>query len=70
MDGLDHMVVRVEKRPGAAVDAVHDGNLASAVAEDIRSQILVRSRVDVLEPGSLPRSFAKTKRVIDSRDKD
>jgi phenylacetate-CoA ligase len=70
VDGLDHMVVRVEKRPGAAVDAVHDGNLASAVAEDIRSQILVRSRVDVLEPGTLPRSFAKTKRVIDSRDKD
>ncbi len=70
VDGLDHMVVRVEKRPGAAVNPVHDGNLASAVAEDIRSQILVRSRVDVLEPGSLPRSFAKTKRVIDSRDKD
>jgi len=70
VDGLDHMVVRVEKRPGAATDAVHDGNLASAVAEDIRSQILVRSRVEVLEPGTLPRSFAKTKRVIDSRDKD
>lgn len=70
VDGLDHMVVRVEKRPGSAVDAAHDGNLASAVAEDIRNQILVRSRVEVLEPGALPRSFAKTKRVIDSRDKD
>lgn len=70
VDGLDHMVVRVEKRPGAAVDPVRDGNLASAVAEDIRSQILVRSKVEVLEPGALPRSFAKTKRVLDSRDKD
>jgi len=70
VDGLDHMVVRVEKRPGASVDAAHDDALASAVAEDIRSQILVRSRVEVLEPGVLPRSFAKTKRVIDSRDKD
>jgi len=70
VDGLDHMVVRVEKRPGAAADPVRDGNLASAVAEDIRSQILVRSKVEVLEPGALPRSFAKTKRVLDSRDKD
>lgn len=70
VDGLDHMVVRVEKRPGAAADAVRDANLASAVADDIRSQILVRSKVEVLEPGALPRSFAKTKRVLDSRDKD
>jgi len=68
MDGLDQMLVRVEKRPGA--DAASDGGLARAVAEDIRNQILVRSRVEVLEPGTLPRSFAKTKRVIDGRDKD
>ncbi|SNR80508.1 phenylacetate-CoA ligase [Humidesulfovibrio mexicanus] len=70
VDGLDHMVVRVEKRPGAAADADRDAGLAAAVADDIRSQILVRSRVEVLEPGALPRSFAKTKRVIDTRDKD
>lgn len=76
VDGLDHMVVRVEKRPGAPKAPVHadgcacDDALASAVAEDIRNQILVRSKVEVLEPGSLPRSFAKTKRVIDSRDKE
>ncbi|MDP2847387.1 MAG: phenylacetate--CoA ligase [Humidesulfovibrio sp.] len=71
VDGLDHMVVRVEKRPGVAVSGCAcDDALATAVAEDIRNQILVRSKVEVLEPGSLPRSFAKTKRVIDSRDKD
>ena len=40
------------------------------VAEDIRNQILVRSKVEVLDAGTLPRSFAKTKRVIDSRDRD
>lgn len=70
VDGLDHMVVRVEKRPGAAITCECADTLASAVAEDIRNQILVRSKVEVLEPGTLPRSFAKTKRVIDSRDKD
>ncbi|MDR3641439.1 MAG: phenylacetate--CoA ligase [Humidesulfovibrio sp.] len=77
VDGLDHMVVRVEKRPGVspaagAFDACAcvDENLSRAVAEDIRNQILVRSKVEVLEPGTLPRSFAKTKRVVDARDKD
>ncbi|HWR03500.1 MAG TPA: phenylacetate--CoA ligase [Humidesulfovibrio sp.] len=70
VDGLDHMVVRVEKRPGAAITCECADTLGAAVAEDIRNQILVRSKVEVLEPGTLPRSFAKTKRVIDSRDKD
>ena len=70
VDGLDHMVVRVEKRPGASVTCECADNLGNAVAEDIRNQILVRSKVEVLEAGTLPRSFAKTKRVIDSRDKD
>lgn len=70
VDGLDHMVVRVEKRPGASVSCECADNMASAVAEDIRNQILVRSKVEVLEAGTLPRSFAKTKRVIDTRDKD
>jgi phenylacetate-CoA ligase len=75
VDGLDHMVVRVEKRPGvspadADACACADGNLSRAVADEIRSQILVRSKVEVLEPGTLPRSFAKTKRVVDARDKD
>jgi phenylacetate-CoA ligase len=75
VDGLDHMVVRVEKRLGvspadADACACADGNLSRAVADEIRSQILVRSKVEVLEPGTLPRSFAKTKRVVDARDKD
>jgi phenylacetate-CoA ligase len=79
VDGLDHMLVRVEKRSGVksitgavpdAACACADENLARAVADDIRNQILVRSKVEVLEPGTLPRSFSKTKRVVDSRDKD
>jgi phenylacetate-CoA ligase len=72
VDGLDHMLVRVEKRPGAQPSGIglDTKGLARAVAEDIRNQILVRSVVEVVEPGTLPRSFAKTKRVIDSRDKD
>lgn len=70
LDGLDHMVVRVEKRPGEALSCECESGLAASVAEEIRNQILVRSKVEVLPAGALPRSFAKTKRVIDGRDKD
>lgn len=72
VDGLDHMLVRVEKLPGVVLSdgTASDERLAKAVAEEIRNQILVRSKVEVLDAGTLPRSFAKTKRVIDSRDKD
>ena len=68
LDGLDYMLVRVEQRPG--VNADQAAGLAGAVADEMRSHILVRCKVEVVEAGSLPRSFAKTKRVIDSRDKD
>lgn len=67
-EGLDHMVVRAERRtetPEAEAEV-----LARAVGEDIKSQILVSAKVEILAPGTLPRSFAKTKRVLDEREKD
>ncbi len=67
-EGLDHMTVRVERAP--ETDAAGDENLTKAVAGEIRSQILVRSAVEVLKPGALPRSFSKTKRVHDERAED
>ncbi|HBE93895.1 MAG TPA: phenylacetate--CoA ligase [Desulfovibrio sp.] len=66
-EGLDHMQVRLERRPDAEVESAA---LAKAVSDEIRRQILVRSEVEVLAPGALPRSFAKTKRVLDERDQD
>jgi len=67
-DGLDHMVVRAERRAETPETAV--AGLVKAISEDIKHQILVTAKVEVLAPGSLPRSFAKTKRVLDERDKD
>jgi phenylacetate-CoA ligase len=67
-EGLDHMTVRVERSPEGSSD--HDEALARGVAEDIRKNILVRSEVKVVAPGTLPRSFAKTKRVQDERGED
>lgn len=65
-EGLDHMTVRVERATGA--DSANDERLARAVSDEIRKQILVRTTVAVVNPGELPRSFAKTKRVQDERD--
>ncbi|OEU66571.1 MAG: phenylacetate--CoA ligase [Desulfovibrio sp. S3730MH75] len=63
--GLDHMTVNVERKPGVSAD--NDANLAKAICDRIRKFILVRANVEILKPGLLPRSFAKTKRVIDER---
>lgn len=67
-EGLDHMLVRVERLPETS-----DGNdpqIAKAVADEIRKQILVRCQVEVQRPGALPRSFAKSKRVQDDRSEE
>ncbi|MDP3427931.1 MAG: phenylacetate--CoA ligase family protein, partial [Humidesulfovibrio sp.] len=71
-EGLDHMVVRAERRAGTCSDeqGAEAVALAKAISEDIKNQILVTAKVEVLAPGTLPRSFAKTKRVIDDREID
>jgi phenylacetate-CoA ligase len=67
-EGLDHMAVKVERAPEANYDS--DTQLAHAVSDAVRRHILVRSEVQVVNPGELPRSFAKTKRVLDDRNED
>ncbi len=64
-EGLDFMSVKVERKPD--VPEENDSNLAKAISDEIRKFILVRASVEIYKPGSLPRSFAKTKRVIDER---
>ncbi|MGC1353304.1 MAG: hypothetical protein WA858_26555 [Xanthobacteraceae bacterium] len=60
-DGLDVMTVRVEHQAGAGI--------ADAVVEEIRSRCEVRAAVEVLAPGTLPRTEFKAARVKDRRDK-
>jgi len=67
-DGLDHMAVDVERTPEA--NAKDNENLAKTLATEIRKHILVRSDVRILNPGELPRSFAKAKRVQDERGEE
>ena len=60
-DGLDVMTVRVEHHAGDII--------AAAVTEEIRTRCEVRAAVEVLAPGTLPRTEFKAARVKDRREK-
>lgn len=64
--GKDQMLLQVERRPEA--DPAYDQNLSEAVSEELRKQVMVRAWVEVMGQGELPRSFGKTKRVVDDRE--
>jgi phenylacetate-CoA ligase len=65
-DGRDMMLVKVERKSGASPE--DDPRLAEQVATEIRRKILVRSKVEVIDYGSLPRTERKSKRVFDNRN--
>ncbi|MFW5489626.1 MAG: phenylacetate--CoA ligase family protein [Desulfovibrio sp.] len=65
-EGRDHMLVSVEREKGVSADM--DQNLGQAVSEYMQKHLLVRPHVNIVDPGDLPRTFAKTKRVIDERN--
>ncbi len=65
-EGRDAMTVSVERAPG--VPAGGDDALAKTFELRLRDAILARAAVVIVDPGELPRSFAKTKRVVDNRE--
>lgn len=65
-DGKDYMALKVERCPG--VDCSLDSALAKRVGEEIKRQILVSARVEILDHGALPRSERKSRRVFDNRE--
>lgn len=65
-DGRDIMILKVER--GTDADAGLDPALAESVAGEIRRRIMVRSQVEILDYGTLPRTERKSKRVFDHRE--
>jgi phenylacetate-CoA ligase len=65
-DGKDYMTVKVERIEGG--DPSGDVSLASTIEEEIKKQILVSGKVEIVQYGSLPRSERKSKRVFDHRE--
>ena len=42
--------------------------IQNKITEALRSEILIRPRVELVEPGTLEPSMGKAKRVVDNRD--
>ena len=64
-DGKDYMTIRVERLEGG--DPSGDMALVNTIEEEIKKQILVSGKVEIVDYGSLPRSERKSKRVFDHR---
>lgn len=65
-DGRDIMLLKVERAQGAANG--NDAGLAERISTEIRRKILVRSQVEIIDYGVLPRTERKSKRVFDFRN--
>jgi phenylacetate-CoA ligase len=68
LESYDQMTVRVEISKDLFDGRVeHLVNLQTEITEKLRAEILVKPKVELLEPGTLPISEGKTTRVIDKR---
>ena len=67
-NNLDTMEVQVEMNPALFSDTVRDiENAEKRIEGALQSTLNVHARVRLMEPGALPRSEGKAKRVIDNR---
>jgi len=65
----DHMIVRVEvEKEFFSGNLKQLENLRRRIIEDLKSEILITPKVELVEPGTLPTSEGKAVRVIDNRE--
>lgn len=64
-NGQDFMTISLERKAG--VSAGGDEALAGRFGRQLHKALLARAEVVIADPGSLPRSFGKSKRVTDLR---
>jgi len=68
---LDRLTVKVEIYPKLFLgDVARLEALRARIREELRSSIVISPNVELHEPGSLPVSEGKAKRVVDERPKD
>jgi phenylacetate-CoA ligase len=64
----DHMIVKVEVEKEFFVgDLKKLEQLRKRIVEELKSDILITPKVDLVEPESLPKSEGKAIRVVDNR---
>ncbi len=67
-EGKDHLLLKLER--GADVLAGNDVQLSRAVGAALHKKLMARVEMEIVDPGALPRSFGKSKRVVDMRDQE
>ncbi len=66
--GADNIRVKVELNPGAfREDMRHLEALRQKIAKELRDSVLITPKVELVQPGKLPRSPGKAVRVVDLR---
>ncbi len=66
--GRESMHIHVERREGKEQSDKRD--LQKSIVDRVRQKIMVRSEVTLVQPGKLPRTFGKSKRVVDERHQE
>lgn len=64
-DGKDHMELKVER--SVHVGGGADAALSRAIGAEIKRNLMVSCSVEILPPGTLPRTERKTRRIFDNR---
>ena len=64
-DARDSLTLQVERAEGATDG--NDAGLAAQVTKRLHSHVLVSATVEIMDHGTLPRSFGKSRRVTDAR---
>jgi phenylacetate-CoA ligase len=59
--------MRIRAERGETADSSEDATIAAKLEEDIRRNLLVRGKVELVGYGTLPRTERKSKRVLDER---
>ncbi len=64
-NGRDTMLLKLERHPDASAD--NDAALAKKFGDALHKKLMARAEIAIVNPGTLPRAFGKSKRVTDLR---
>ncbi len=67
--GLDELTIQVELKDEAFTGEIQDlAHIQKKVESKLKSVLNIRSKVELVEKGSIPRTAGKSKKVVDLRD--
>lgn len=67
--GLDELTIQVEMKDEAFTGELQDlSRMQRKVEEKLKSVLNVRSKIDLVEKGTIPRTAGKSRKIVDRRD--